>query len=522
MTNSLTSPTLTPATPPPTAGSTSATNQVPPPQLQPTSLLDTLEQEIEHAEHRREAQISNTSRLIAATTGAVLTSLVVTPFDVIKTRLQAQYNPISKQNATTPASATASASQSPASRPSQTRSAGLRRPMPRPVPSSATAVMQSWCDVCQVFMPYTHSFNHLTPIGAGPLCDVTVPKQPRNRFYPSLHTQCVLQPTVTVAHHAPHVPATALPATAAATSIAAAEHFNGSVDAVRKLVRNEGVSSLWRGLSATLLMSVPSTVVYYSLYDQMKLTYSERLSDSQWSSFVPLLSGTTARTITTVLVSPVELIRTRAQATKQKLRMADIVRGELQKGGVAALWRGATPTLWRDVPFSAVYWSCYEAIKTRLFTHWKAQSRLAASHHYADYTDCTHLHRSNHHDDHHTLPVQSIDDARAHVLSTYRERVIYSAFISGATSGIIAATVTHPFDLIKTRRQIEMYSSRNAAGASALQSSSTWSLMKTVVAEEGWRGLTAGLVPRLIKITPACSVMISAYEVTKTCLTPSC
>lgn len=33
------------------------------------------------------------------------------------------------------------------------------------------------------------------------------------------------------------------------------------------------------------------------------------------------------------------------------------------KDGSKALWRGLPPTLWRDVPFSAIYWMGYEECK---------------------------------------------------------------------------------------------------------------------------------------------------------------
>lgn len=38
----------------------------------------------------------------------------------------------------------------------------------------------------------------------------------------------------------------------------------------------------------------------------------------------------------------------------------------VMKDGVYSLWRGLTPTLWRDVPFSAIYWMGYEECKTRI------------------------------------------------------------------------------------------------------------------------------------------------------------
>ena len=36
------------------------------------------------------------------------------------------------------------------------------------------------------------------------------------------------------------------------------------------------------------------------------------------------------------------------------------------KSGPLALWKGLGPTLWRDVPFSAVYWAGYENTKAAL------------------------------------------------------------------------------------------------------------------------------------------------------------
>jgi solute carrier family 25 protein 39/40 len=106
--------------------------------------------------------------------------------------------------------------------------------------------------------------------------------------------------------------------------------------------------------------------------------------------------------MTTTLVSPIELIRTKVQSLPANTRMIDMVQSELRSGGIGSLWRGVSPTLWRDVPFSAIYWSAYEYNKKQL-TPWANGE--------------------------HGSPA-------------------IASFISGATSGTLAALITHPFDLV--------------------------------------------------------------------------
>ncbi len=36
--------------------------------------------------------------------------------------------------------------------------------------------------------------------------------------------------------------------------------------------------------------------------------------------------------------------------------------------------------------------------------------------------------------------------------------------------------------------------------------------MKRIYATEGFRGLFTGYVPRIVKVAPACAIMISTYE----------
>lgn len=86
-------------------------------------------------------------------------------------------------------------------------------------------------------------------------------------------------------------------------------------DAFVKIARNEGPLSLWSGLSPTLVLAVPATVVYFVTYENLRLLIKDRRGGVQpyWG---PLVAGATARLWAVTLVSPLELIRTKMQSKK--------------------------------------------------------------------------------------------------------------------------------------------------------------------------------------------------------------
>lgn len=67
------------------------------------------------------------------------------------------------------------------------------------------------------------------------------------------------------------------------------------------------------------------------------------------------------------IVSPLELFRTRLQIEMAEHRPGMKVVREIfhltRQHGFMSLWRGLSPTLWRDVPFSGVYWMGYETLR---------------------------------------------------------------------------------------------------------------------------------------------------------------
>ena len=80
-----------------------------------------------------------------------------------------------------------------------------------------------------------------------------------------------------------------------------------------KIARLEGVTSLWRGLVPTLVMTVPGVALYFTSYEKFK----EELSGL--GHLTPLVAGATARTLTATVTSPLELFRTNIQSHNRNI-----------------------------------------------------------------------------------------------------------------------------------------------------------------------------------------------------------
>lgn len=233
--------------------------------------------------------------------------------------------------------------------------------------------------------------------------------------------------------------------------------FTSSRDALLKIAQYEGIPRLWRGLSPTLVMMVPQTVVYFTAYDKLKMRLGYR--DGESCLFIPLLSGVLARVFAVAAISPIEMVRTKLQS-RRSFRYSEILsvlRTGVRTEGAASLWRGMGPTLLRDVPFSALYWVSYEYVKSR-----------------------------------------NPDPSFA------------TTFVGGAVSGTFAAMCTTPFDVIKTHKQMEVGELKGAALKQ--QTRSTFKLLVILCRKQGFASLFTGIGARLAKIAPACAIMISSYE----------
>jgi solute carrier family 25 protein 39/40 len=291
--------------------------------------------------------------------------------------------------------------------------------------------------------------------------------------------------------------------------------FNSTFDGMRKIARNEGVTTLWRGLSPTLIMAVPANIIYFTGYEWLRSNKASPIYRAVRDEYAPLVAGSVARILAATAVGPIELFRTRLQAAQgasSSSHLADTFRGVKEMvsvHGYRALWRGLTLTLWRDVPFSGMYWWGYETIRGRLTD---ARERARGR------RDDLDLEMGMERDERRA--------ARARRRSQSRSRENHAdtftdSFIAGALSGGFASVATMPFDVGKTRTQVfrdgssPSSSSSSAAANAAPEERSMARLLWHIFRTEGIPGLFRGWIPRTLRVAPACAIMISSYEVGK-------
>lgn len=253
--------------------------------------------------------------------------------------------------------------------------------------------------------------------------------------------------------------------------------YKGTLDVFFKVVRQEGILRLWRGTYAGLALAVPTVGIYLPCYDVFHNSIEEftYVNAPNLAPYAPLVAGSVARSLACITCSPIELAKTRMQAYKAfgegtkppgmwKTLIGTQTSPRNRMQSFRILWTGAGAQLARDVPFSAICWSTIEPVRRRLL---------------------------------------SIADKEGNLAS-----ILGANFSAAFVAGSFAAAVTCPFDVAKTRRQIEKDPEK------ALKMTTRLTLME-IWRNGGIRGLFTGVGPRVGRAGPSVGIVVSFYEVVK-------
>lgn len=155
--------------------------------------------------------------------------------------------------------------------------------------------------------------------------------------------------------------------------------YKNSWDCIKQVIKQEGIYGLYKGLTASYLGSVESTLQWV-LYEQMKKVISDNAKRrelsgrerTQWDSVLEwgARSGSAglAKFIASMITYPHEVIRTRLRQAPLKdgkpkyTGLVQCFKLVVKEEGLASMYGGLTPHLLRTVPNSIIMFGTWELV----------------------------------------------------------------------------------------------------------------------------------------------------------------
>jgi len=224
-------------------------------------------------------------------------------------------------------------------------------------------------------------------------------------------------------------------------------------------VKAGGTRGVYAGIGAVSVGSAPGAALFFVTYDGLKPVVSNALGGGESSeAYSHMIAACSAEAVACTVRVPTEVVKSQMQTNASSdgaLAVARIIASEV--GGARNLYRGFGATLLREVPFALVQFPLYERLKR----DW-SQAREK---------DVT--------------PIQ--------------------AAACGSVGGVVAAALTTPLDVVKTRMML----GKDAAGVSY---KGAGDVISRVIKEEGAAVLWSGVGPRTMWIGIGGFVFFGAYE----------
>ena len=133
----------------------------------------------------------------------------------------------------------------------------------------------------------------------------------------------------------------------------------------RQVIKNEGISGLYKGLPTSIIGGIPAAFLYFGSYEFWK-KHTLQIEFLKNNPFISYLSaGMFAETIAWLLFVPTDVIKERLQVQSklkhyEYLSDIDAIRQIIKNEGVRGLYKAYPATVFSFGPFSAFYFLFYE------------------------------------------------------------------------------------------------------------------------------------------------------------------
>jgi solute carrier family 25 S-adenosylmethionine transporter 26 len=248
-----------------------------------------------------------------------------------------------------------------------------------------------------------------------------------------------------------------------------------------------GFSGIYRGVGSAVVGSAPGAAFFFVTYEGTKDFLSSRQSsllgatggrdgtgEGQQGPAVHMLAASAGEVAACAVRVPTEVVKQRAQAGQHggsslsSLRHILDLRGKIGLRGVwMELYRGWSITIFREVPFTVIQFPLWEALKAYGRDRRERQGRGL----FGD------------------LRREGVDEVGA------AESAVY-----GSLSGAVAAAVTTPLDVLKTR--VMLSAERRGFASVAAE----------ILRDHGVRPFFAGIGPRVMWISIGGAIFLGSYQ----------
>ncbi|XP_051939675.1 mitoferrin-2-like [Hippocampus zosterae] len=252
--------------------------------------------------------------------------------------------------------------------------------------------------------------------------------------------------------------------------------YRNVVDALRQIVRTEGLWRPIRGINVLAMGAGPAHALYFSSYERIKFTLSNAIHPGANSHFANGVAGCMATVIHDAIMNPAEVVKQRIQMFGSPYcGVLNCVGTTLRREGPAAFYRSYTTQLTMNAPFQALHFMTYEYLQEVLNPH-------------------RHYHPASH-------------------------------MLSGALAGALAGAATTPLDVCKTllntqEAAVAHVLQADAGGAPAVRHiSGLGEAFRTVYRAGGAAAFFKGVQARVIYQMPSTAISWSVYEFFKYVIT---
>ncbi|KAL0481154.1 hypothetical protein AKO1_012594, partial [Acrasis kona] len=243
------------------------------------------------------------------------------------------------------------------------------------------------------------------------------------------------------------------------------KRFYQSMQYLGGVLKQEGaLKTLFRGYPTSIMMAIPASTIYLTTYQSVKTEY---LNMGIHKDVSYVLAGITAELAGSIL-TPMYIVIQRRQAygSKESTSIFTTLKQMYNQNGIRGLYSGYLAGLSTSAPFSAVFFSTYEFVKKRLVDTFESNNPEAIDH-----------------------------------------PPFYIGIGCGAISGMVAAAVTNPLDVVKTRLQIQ-----GKATSSEHHYRGIFHAFSSIIRNEGLKSLLKGVGPRTVSVIPATAISMGAFE----------